>query len=144
MNAVDLFAGCGGLSLGLNKAGITVISAYENWLPALAVYRNNFAHSASRFDLSKEGEAIKLISNANPDIIAGGPPCQDFSSAGKRQENGGRGDLTISFAKIVVGVAPKWFLMENVERISKSSIFNETKAIFKEHGYGLTEIVLDA
>jgi DNA (cytosine-5)-methyltransferase 1 len=144
MKAVDLFAGCGGLSLGLQKAGIDVIAAYENWSPALAVYRNNFAHKAYLFDLRNENIAINNILNNSPDLIAGGPPCQDFSSAGKRNENGGRGDLTLSFAKIIAGIEPKWFLMENVERINKSCIFQEAKHIFKNHNYGLTEIVLDA
>lgn len=144
MKAVDLFAGCGGLSLGLEKAGINVISAFENWEHAIKIYKQNFNHDVHQCDLSNEKKAIELIKKYKPDMISGGPPCQDFSSAGKRDEKGGRGDLTLSFANIVIGVRPKWFLMENVDRIKTSLIFKKAKAKFTKAGYGLTEIVLDA
>ena len=144
MIAVDLFAGCGGLSLGLSKAKIDVVAAYEKWQPALEVYKKNFNHPIHDFDLSNVEDAVKHIGNYKPDLIAGGPPCQDFSSAGKRDENGGRGDLTSSFAEIVANVLPDWFLMENVERINKSQIYREAKQRFLRANYGLTEIVIDA
>ena len=144
MVAVDLFSGCGGLSLGLEKAGIKIKAAFENWIPAIEVYRNNFKHPVHEFDLSQVELASNVIRKYKPNIIVGGPPCQDFSSAGKRDENGGRGDLTISFAQIVVAVKPQWFLMENVDRISKTEVFQEAKKILSEAGYGFTEQVLDA
>jgi len=144
MKAVDLFAGCGGLSLGLSFAKIDVVAAYEKWQPAIDVYKKNFSHPVYNFDLSNVEEAVKHINTFKPNLIAGGPPCQDFSSAGKRDENGGRGDLTLSFAEIVVSVLPEWFLMENVERISKSQIYTEAKQKLSKAKYGLTEIVIDA
>jgi len=78
------------------------------------------------------------------DMIVGGPPCQDFSSAGKRDENGGRANLTISFAKTVAMLRPKYFIMENVERAQKTKTFAEALVIFKDAGYGITASVLDA
>ena len=84
------------------------------------------------------------IKSYSPEIIVGGPPCQDFSSAGKRDENNGRGDLTVSYAKIISTVRPEWFVMENVERIRKTQKLNEAVGIYKEAGYGLTSTVLDA
>jgi DNA (cytosine-5)-methyltransferase 1 len=144
MKAVDLFAGCGGLSLGLSGAGIDVVAAYEKWLPAIDVYKENFSHPVYDFDLSDVKNAVNHINGHQPDLIAGGPPCQDFSSAGKRVEHGGRGDLTLSYAKIITKIKPKWFLMENVERINKSQIYQEAKELFKLAKYGLTEMVLDA
>lgn len=144
MRAVDLFSGCGGLSLGLKNAGFDIVAAYEYWKPALEIYRQNFLHPIFEFDLSRTREAYKHIIGFQPDIIVGGPPCQDFSSAGKRNENGGRGDLTISFAKIVSLVKPDWFLMENVDRIQKTEVFKIAKNILSDAGYGLTQIVLDA
>jgi DNA (cytosine-5)-methyltransferase 1 len=144
MIAVDLFAGCGGLSLGLSKASINVVAAYEKWQPALYVYKRNFSHPIYNADLSIVDNAVKHINQFKPDLIAGGPPCQDFSSAGKRNENGGRADLTLSFAEIVANVLPEWFLMENVERINISQIYKETKEKFINANYGLTELVLDA
>lgn len=144
MRAVDLFAGCGGLSLGLVKAGVDVVAAYENWEAALAIYRSNFKHPAFGFDLNDVETAAAHIATLKPDLIAGGPPCQDFSSAGKRIETGARGELTIAFAQIVATVGPEWFIMENVDRIQKAKIFADAKQVFKAAGYGLTEVVLDA
>jgi len=144
MNAVDLFCGCGGLSLGFLRSGINIVGAFDNWDDALAVYQSNFSHPVVKCDLGDEKLAVSQIKKFNPDIIIGGPPCQDFSSAGKRNENGGRGDLTLSYAKIVTAIRPEWFLMENVSRIVKTNKFIEAKEIFKKAGYGLTYTILDA
>lgn len=144
MKAVDLFCGCGGLSLGFLQAGIEVVSAYDNWPDALEVYRHNFRHPATMCDLSDVDAAVARIAPQRPDIIIGGPPCQDFSSAGKRDEDNGRGDLTVSYARIIAAVRPRWFVMENVARIVKTRKLAEASAIFKAAGYGLTSIVLNA
>ncbi len=142
-NTVDLFSGCGGLSLGFEQAGFNVLAAFDNWKPAVDIYRNNFDHPIFETDLSSQ-EAINEIQNFNPEMIIGGPPCQDFSSAGKRDETLGRADLTLSYANIIATIKPKWFLMENVARIEKSRILKEAIEIFKKNGYGLTKQVLDA
>jgi len=144
MKLVDLFAGCGGLSLGMEKAGFNAVAAYENWDAAAEIYRQNFNHPMYEVDLADTGKAIKHIKVFSPDIIVGGPPCQDFSSAGKRKKIGSRGNLTLSYAEIVTEIKPKWFVMENVERIGKLEVFKQAKKIFKDAGYGLTQTVLDA
>jgi DNA (cytosine-5)-methyltransferase 1 len=77
-------------------------------------------------------------------VIIGGPPCQDFSSAGKRNEDLGRGDLSITFAEIVANVSSQWFVLENVELFRKSQKYQEFRQIIKSAGYGITEKVLDA
>src|ERR1043166_4831817 len=87
LRTVDLFAGCGGLSLGFQKAGFDLVAAYDNWGLALETYRANFDHEAHHLDLGKVDAAAKHISNYTPDVIIGGPPCQDFSIAGKRVES---------------------------------------------------------
>lgn len=89
-------------------------------------------------------EAVKNIRPYKPDMIIGGPPCQDFSSAGKRNEDNGRGDLTVSYAKIISEVKPEWFVMENVERILKTLKLQDAIKTFKAAGYGLTYTVLNA
>ena len=68
------------------------MAAFDNWDDAITVYHNNFKHPVIKQDLSDTEEAVKRIAGYNPDMIVGGPPCQDFSSAGKRDEDGGRGD----------------------------------------------------
>ena len=89
MITIDLFAGCGGLSLGFQKAGFTIVAAFDNWIPAIDVYRNNFSHPIFNVDLSRESNQ-EILAQYNPEIIVGSPPCQDFSSAGKRDEGLGR------------------------------------------------------
>ncbi len=84
MDAVDLFCGVGGLSLGLQEAGINVKAALDNWDAAVDVYNRNVGPHAQTLDLSDPANAIDLITPLQPDLIAGGPPCQDFSSAGDR------------------------------------------------------------
>jgi DNA (cytosine-5)-methyltransferase 1 len=107
------------------------------------VYKENFSHPIYDLDLATE-ESLTFIKTLNPELIIGGPPCQDFSSAGKRDESLGRADLTLSFAKIVAACKPEWFVMENVPQILKSNILKDAIAIFKEAGYGISYEVLDA
>lgn len=144
MKCVDLFAGCGGLSLGFEKAGFEVVAAFENWEPAINVYKENFHHPIFQQDLTNEKDAIKKIKSFSPDLIMGGPPCQDFSSAGKRDVTQGRADLTYHFANIVCSIKPEWFVMENVEQIKKSHILADIIEQFSSAGYGLTSVILDA
>lgn len=144
MRIVDLFCGCGGLSLGFQNAGFDIVAAYDKWQAALSVYNKNFTHEAKMLDLSNIEESIKEIETIHPDMIIGGPPCQDFSSAGKRDEDNGRGDLTVNYAQIISRIQPKWFVMENVERITKTQKLVDAKKVFKEAGYGLSWQVLDA
>jgi DNA (cytosine-5)-methyltransferase 1 len=143
MRAIDLFAGCGGMTLGFQNAGFDVIAAFDNWQPAIDVYRENFHHPIFDADLSNK-EIYSSISDLNPDIIIGGPPCQDFSSAGKRNETLGRADLSIAFTDIVTSIKPKWFVMENVDRITKSQVFEQIIEIFKKSRYGLSSSVINA
>ena len=72
MKVVDLFCGCGGLSLGFEKAGMDVVAAFDNWVDALNVYRQNFAHPAIKADLMNVEDAVKNILHYEPDMIIGG------------------------------------------------------------------------
>src|SRR5258706_15418899 len=97
MLAIDLFSGCGGISLGFQNAGFEIAAAFDNWQPAIDIYRKNFNHPIYAVDLGNVTD-YTVFSDLNPEIIIGGPPCQDFSSAGKRDETLGRANLTINFA----------------------------------------------
>lgn len=143
IRTVDLFSGCGGMSLGFQNVGFEVIAAFDNWKPAVDVYKENFDHPIYDYDLSTD-ESKDFISKLKPNLIIGGPPCQDFSSAGKRDDTLGRADLTISYAEIVSSVKPQFFIMENVERIKKSRILKEAISILKSAGYGISMEVLNA
>jgi DNA (cytosine-5)-methyltransferase 1 len=145
IRTIDLFAGCGGLSLGFMSAGFKLVGAVDNWEPAVSTYRKNFTdHEIFDLNLSNVEESISVLNDLHPEIIIGGPPCQDFSHAGKRDEKRGRADLTVSYAQIISGIRPKWFVMENVDQITKSKKLAEAISIFKKAGYGLTQKVLDA
>jgi DNA (cytosine-5)-methyltransferase 1 len=144
MRVVDLFSGCGGLSLGFQSAGMEVVAAYDNWPAAAWVYDTNFDHPMHTLDLSSEQSAADNISQYRPDMIIGGPPCQDFSSAGLRNEDNGRGNLTVSYARIISILRPEWFVMENVATIIKTNKLVAATEIFKASGYGLTKVVLNA
>lgn len=143
IRVVDLFCGCGGLSLGFEKAGFDIVAAFDNWPEAINVYRANFTHPIFQKDLSKT-EDISDIKAFNPDIIIGGPPCQDFSSAGHRNESLGRANLTLSYADIIRQIRPKFFLMENVPTIQKSAKLGQVLKVFSNSGYGVSRRVLDA
>ncbi len=141
--AIDLFAGGGGLSLGFQNAGFEMLAAYDKWSAAIKFFRKNIkTHPIYELDLGN-GAAIEALRKTPSDFIVGGPPCQDFSSAGNRKECH-RASLTVAFAKIVAGLQPKYFLMENVERAKRSNAFAEAKDILKTAGYGMTATVLDA
>ena len=142
---IDLFCGCGGMTQGFLNAGFEEIAAFDNWGPARKVYFANFKHEPLKIDLGCVDDILEICKELHPDVIIGGPPCQDFSHAGKRNEDLGRADLTVSFAKIVGAIKPSFFVMENVGRTLKSNRYQIAREIFKEKaGYGLTERILDA
>lgn len=143
MRVIDLFSGCGGMSLGFQNAGFQIVAAYDNWQPAIDIYQRNFQHPIFKKDLSTE-DVISELKGYSPDMIIGGPPCQDFSIAGKREFRGKRANLTLKFGQIVSEVRPQCFVMENVYNIEKSPIFEEVLTIFKSAGYGITKHVWDA
>lgn len=142
MKIVDLFSGCGGLSLGFEQAGYDVVGAFDNWDAAIEIYKQNFKHPIFKYDVSDDN-IIPLIKELKPDLIMGGPPCQDYSIAGKR-ELGKRANLTIKFARIIATVKPEWVVFENVYNIERFSTLSEMKKIISDAGYGITTKVLDA
>ena len=106
---LDLFCGAGGLALGLFDAGFNVTCAVDNFPAAVATYGANFSHKPLSLDLAQSFSFPAI------DVVAGGPPCQGFSSAGLRQMGDARNSLVSHFAQIVVSLKPKAFIFENVE-----------------------------
>jgi DNA (cytosine-5)-methyltransferase 1 len=143
MKALDLFCGCGGLSLGFQKAGFEIVGAYDAWQLAIDTYNANMSHHAKFFDLGNVQGFLKEVQKKKFGIIFGGPPCQDFSSAGHRKERD-RANLTMSYAEIIAESKPLYFVMENVARIRNSKAYQQARSLFVSAGYGLTEIILDA
>lgn len=145
LKVIDLFCGGGGLSQGLSDAGLDIVAAFDHWDAAIDFYRKNIpGHHVEKLDLLDSEAVCARLRAYEFDVIVGGPPCQDFSSAGKRDENGGRANLTISFAETVATLRPDYFIMENVDRAQNTQTFCDALAIFRRSGYGLTATVLDA
>ncbi|MEW6892166.1 DNA cytosine methyltransferase [Trueperella pyogenes] len=143
MRVVDLFSGAGGLSFGARAAGFDVAVSVDNWKCALDVLRANTSGPVEDLDLSDVDSAVGFVKQFDPDMVIGGPPCQDFSRAGLGIE-GDRADLTIRFAQTVARVHPGFFLMENVPNARRSQAYQEAIRILISSGYHLSESVFDA
>jgi len=76
VRTVDLFSGCGGLSLGFSRAGFEVVAAYDSWERALECYRANLPHPVFLMDLSRVEEAVEHIRRFRPEVVIGGPPAK--------------------------------------------------------------------
>lgn len=128
MNYIDLFSGCGGLALGLYNAGIKGIfavekspDAFETFQHNLIAERNNFAWpnwlSKTAHDINEllQKHSVDLLEyRGKIDLLAGGPPCQGFSLAGRRKKNDKRNLLVNSYIKMIEIIQPSIILLENV------------------------------
>jgi DNA (cytosine-5)-methyltransferase 1 len=126
---IDLFAGCGGLSLGLRNAGFKSLMAIEAHPDAFATYRHNLLDNSSAGRSWPEWldigpcDVVQLATNysaqlatlrGSVDLIAGGPPCQGFSTNGRRNPDDPRSRMVEAYLDIVELVLPRLVLIENV------------------------------
>lgn len=134
MKSIELFAGAGGLSLGLEKAG---------WKSKLLIERNHHACNTLRFN-QREGHSLAKKWNIvegdvrsinyseigeEIDLVAGGPPCQPFSLGGKHYANQDERDMFPEAIRAVRDLSPKFFLFENVKGLLRKSFANYFKYI---------------
>ncbi len=140
---IDLFAGCGGLSLGLNQSGWKGLFAIEKSPFAFATLKYNLIDKLNHFDWpdwletkeydinkilkTKKNELISLRNKV--DLVVGGPPCQGFSTAGRRIESDSRNQLVTSYIKFIRLVQPKMIFFENVKGFTQRFGNNKTKGI---------------
>lgn len=115
---LDLFCGCGGMSKGLVDAGLDILAGIDIWDKAIQNYQKNFSHRAICEDLMKlSPERFNQMYNPDQksiDVIVGGPPCQGFSIAGRRDTKDPRNSLFMEYVKYIRYFNPKAFMMENV------------------------------
>jgi len=154
--AIDLFAGCGGMSLGLEAAGFDIATAVEIDPIHALIHHFNFPYGVTickditRVSTQEILSTLKHQGYAqNVDVIAGGPPCQGFSHMGKRQLDDPRNHLVFEYLRIVKEVQPKYFIFENVPGIASGEhrqFLEELIKEFKQIGYQLDEPIriLDA
>jgi len=140
---IDLFAGCGGLSLGLNQSGWKGLFAIEKSPFAFSTLKHNLIDGLNHFNWpdwleQKEHDIDEVLKNhidelhalkGKVDLVVGGPPCQGFSSAGKRIEKDHRNELIHSYIKFIRVVQPKIIFFENVKGFTQRFEKNKTKGI---------------
>jgi DNA (cytosine-5)-methyltransferase 1 len=151
--AVDLFAGCGGLTEGLRQAGFRVVGAIEVDELAVKSYRLN--HPRVRIwndDIRQVSPSALMttlkIAKGDLHLLAGCPPCQGFSSLrtlnGKRDVRDRRNLLTDDFLRFVEALEPRAVMLENVPGLAERRRFRRLAATLKTMGYTVTWAVLDA
>lgn len=149
---ISTFAGCGGSSLGYSMAGFKELLAVE-WdnhavetfklnFPNVPVYHGDIAKLSVDQVLEKTG-----LKEGELDIFDGSPPCQGFSTAGKRDMSDDRNQLFREYARLLRGLKPKVFVMENVSGMVKGVmkfIFVEILKELKASGYKVSARILNA
>lgn len=149
--AIDLFAGCGGLSCGLEEAGFNVIASVEINGDAARAYRLN--HKSTRVyeqDIrSVTGDQLKKdLGIQSLDLLAGCPPCQGFSSIRRRNKRMPRHDernhLILEFLRLIEELNPRTVLLENVPSIERYYLMGEFKKRLRALGYEFDCGVLNA
>lgn len=150
MNAIDLFAGAGGLSIALQNSGFTIVMANEIEPRYAETHHYNFPDvPIIQKDINEVTlqDIKEVIGDKKIDLVAGGPPCQGFSIFGKRRfintqeydpHKDPRNFLVYQFIRIVKELRPKFFFMENVKgftNLDKGLFVEEVKKQFKELGY---------
>lgn len=144
MFAIDLFAGCGGLSKGFMDAGFDVIVGVDNDQAALDTFKlNHNGAAALNADLSKQetfDEIKRIAGDRSIDVIIAGPPCQGFSLTGPRNFDDKRNKLYLAVFEMVKQYNPKGFIIENVPGMAtlyNGEIKDEILKRFKKLGYNV-------
>lgn len=145
---IDLFSGAGGLLRGFMDAGFSPEFSVEVWEPAILTHNRNYP------DVPVWDRDIRTIQNSEiekykgkVDLIVGGPPCQGFSTIGKRLVKDPRNELVFEFIRFVNVVQPKVFLMENVRGLLSTNnglVKDAITAEFEAIGYDVTHEVICA
>jgi DNA (cytosine-5)-methyltransferase 1 len=150
--AIDLFSGCGGLTLGLTQAGFRVVGAVENDSLAVETYKANhkrvviWEQDIRKLTAAEVMRRLK-IERGQLDLLAGCPPCQGFSTMttlngriGQDEQN----DLVFEFLRFVRVLRPKAVMLENVPKLAKNRRFKTLRSELEKLGYEINHDVLDA
>jgi DNA (cytosine-5)-methyltransferase 1 len=135
---VDLFAGAGGMSLGFRNAGFDILSAVELVDIAAETHHKNFPDSHIYCGDISNYSPLQFVKRKQVQVVVGGPPCQGFSVAGKRDPNDPRNKLFREFVRVVDELKPDYFVMENVPGIltmQKGKVAEAILEAFEEIGY---------
>lgn len=153
INVIDIFCGAGGLSYGFYKnKNFNILCANDIEKDMAETYKANHKNvpvynmDIKNFNLELLEKELKITKN-DVDVIIGGPPCQAYSTVGKRILDDPRGKLFQEFYRLVKECSPKLFLFENVKGLlsmNKGDLFQEIVNLFKNIGYQIEYKVLNA
>lgn len=144
MKIIDLFCGIGGLSLGFEQAGFEVVSAVDMWKDAVVTYNHNRKDKIAKVETVEDfndKELPKLIQREHITGIIGGPPCQGFSTVGRRDVDDPRNKMYLEFYKAVKLASPDFFVIENVKgmlTLNKGAFVKDLIERFGSKGLGYT------
>ncbi len=153
LTAVDLFCGCGGLTLGLKRAGFQILGAIDNDPPSIEVYTENHpeVHVWEKDIRNLTGTSLKRtlrLRKGELDLLAGCPPCQGFSTLrtlnGSRKIQDPRNDLLAEFQRFVEELRPRAVMMENVPGLADDERFSSFIREMRKMGYLGEHRVLNA
>lgn len=148
VKVLDLFCGAGGLSWGFKQLGFKVFYGVDNWKPAVDTFKANYP-GAKVYQVN-----ITKVSNdqlkkwfKGVSVVVGGPPCQGFSTAGKKVLDDPRNQLVKEFLRVIKVLLPEAFVFENVEgfvKFCKGSLLSELVEEFVKLGYDVAYGILNA
>ena len=147
---IDLFCGCGGLSLGFEMAGFETKIAIDMWEDAVKTYNhNNKNNVAVCEDIHNWDESFLQQLKNEGDIVGiiGGPPCQGYSTVGTRDINDPRNHLYKEYCRIVETIRPDFFVIENVKGLTTlagGAFRDDIISRFSELGYNVSYQILNA
>ena len=151
MITIDLFSGAGGLSLGLKQAGMDVVISNELEKDFAETYRKNSPScrmiNKNIYDIDFGREAGEIGLSGKVDLVAGGPPCQGFSTVGRKDKNDVRNSLFEQFLRVVSETKPRYVLFENVsgfKRLYEGIAYKGTVEGLSSMGYEYVSGVLNA
>lgn len=147
---IDLFCGCGGLSLGFEMAGFESVLAIDLWKDAITTYNHNRKNKVGMcVDIKELSNEYLQSLNASGEIVGviGGPPCQGYSTVGTRDINDPRNHLYLQYCRVVEQVKPAFFVLENVKGLTtlcngmfRDDIYNR----FSKLGYNVSYKIINA
>ena len=147
MIGIDLYCGAGGMSLGFEEAGFTVVAAVDSDPRATRAFQSNFPTVPTLLADARAltGDDIRdsaALGRQHMTVVFGGPPCQGFSVGGRQHANDPRNGLLLEFARLVVELRPSYFVMENVPGLASdraSEVFRTCLDYLTRRGYRIVE-----
>ena len=147
---LDLFCGCGGLSLGFENAGFEVALAIDIWKDAIVTYNKNHSKPVAICkDIHElDNKYLRDLSQKENIVgVIGGPPCQGYSTVGTRDVNDPRNHLYLEYCRVVEAIKPKFFVIENVKgllTLNNGMFKDDIIDRFSKLGYNISFKVLNA